>query len=131
MSRATVLARGRAAAERGMVDSVTITRKTGVTTNDLTGAVTPTVDAIYGGKCRVQQATAQGNRTDAGEVSVIVLGLQLQLPIVGSELVARGDVVVVDACANDSSLVGRTFTVRDLHHKSEATARRLTCEEVT
>lgn len=131
MSRESVLARGRAAAEAGMADSCTIRRTTGVATDDQTGAVVPTQTTVYTGKCRIQQTVAMGRRFEAGEASVVVLHLELQLPVVGSEAVARGDIVTVDAAVNDASLVGRTFRIRDLHHKSEATARRMTCEEVT
>lgn len=129
MSRESVLARGRAAAEAAMVDAVTIRRTTGMTTVGPT--VTPVQTVVYTGKARIQQAQAMGRRMDIGEAELIILHLELQLPVVGSEAVARGDVVTVTAAVNDSALVGRTFEVRDLHHKTEATARRMTCEEVT
>lgn len=129
MSRQSVLARARAAAELGMADTVTIRRTTGVTTVGPT--VTPVQTVVYAGKARVQQAAAMGQRTDIGEAELVILRLELQLPVVGSEAVARGDIVTVDSAVNDTALPGRTFEVRDLHHKSEATARRMTCEEVT
>ena len=131
MSRASLLARGRAAALAGMIDACQITRVTGATTDDLTGAVIPTSAVIYAGACRIQQTVAMGQRTDAAEATAIVLRLELQLPVVGSESVGRGDQVTLTASVNDPALVGRTFKIRDLHHKSEATARRMTLEEVT
>lgn len=131
MSRESVLARGRVAAEVGMVDAVTIRRTTGVSTNDQTGAVTPVQTVIYTGKARIQQSIAMGQRVESGEASLVVLRLELQLPVATSTAVDRGDIVTVDSAVNDASLPGRTFVIRDLHHKSEATARRMTCEEVT
>jgi hypothetical protein len=131
MTRDSVLARARAFAEAGMTDTCTIQRQTGVTTDDLTGQVTPIYAAIYSGACRIQQAAAMGQRTESGEASVVVLRLELQLPIVGSEGVERGDRVTITAAVNDTALVGRVFTIRDLAHKSEASARRMTLEEVS
>lgn len=131
MSRETVLARGRTAAEAGMTDTCLIQRKSGGVTDDLTGVVTPTWATVYTGRCRIQQADAMGQRTESGEASVVVLRLELQLPIVGSEAVAHGDRVTVTAATNDTALVGRVFTIRDLAHKSEATARRVSLEEAT
>lgn len=131
MSRASVLARGRTEAEAGMADACTVEHHTGQTTDDLTGQVTDTWTTVYTGKCRIQQSIAMGQRTDAGEVSVVVLRLELQLPVAGSENVARGDRVTITAAVGDAALPGRRFTIRDLHHKSEATARRMTIEERT
>lgn len=132
MTRAAVLARGREAAEAGMADACSVQRETAVITDDLDPSiVTPTLVGVYSGKCRIQQSIAMGQRTEAGEVSVVVLRLELQLPVIGSENIARGDIVILTAAVNDPSLIGRRFTIRDLHHKSEATSRRMTIEERT
>lgn len=131
MSRDTVLARGRAMAEAGMAEACTIRRRTGQTTDDLTGAVTPVYVTVYSGRCRVQQSLAMGARTDAGEISTVVARRELQLPVVASVGVRHGDEATITACVNDPDLVGRVFVLRDEHTKSEATARRMTCEEPT
>jgi len=131
MSRDTVLARGRAIAERAFIDTCTIRRRTGETTDDLTGAVTPTYSTVYTGTCRIQQSIAQGQRVESGEASVVVLRRELQLPVVASAAVRHGDEATITASVNDPALVGRVFVLRDEHSKSEATARRMTCEEPT
>jgi hypothetical protein len=132
MSAASAMLRGRVMAEQLMVDACTITFQTGVTTNDLTGVVTPTTSPRYTGKCKMQIAgVGGGNRTDVGEVSLLVLRLELHLPAVGSESVSRGDLVTITASAHDAALVGRTFLVRDVFHKSFETARRMGIEETT
>lgn len=133
MSATSLTLRGRARAEALMVDACAIVRRTGQTTDDLTGAVTPTTTAVYSGACKVQTAGAGslGDRTDAGEVTRDVLRMELHLPVVGSETVARGDIVTITASALDPALVGRTLLIRDLVHKSYLTARRLVVEEVT
>ena len=131
MSIQAAVAAGRRAAQALMTDTCTITHVTGTTTDDLTGLVTQQRATRYAGACRIQAPAAQGQRADVGEATVTVLRMQLQLPVAGTELVARGDQVVVTASAGDAALVGRVWVVRDLAHKSHATARRMTIEEVT
>lgn len=54
MSRESVLARGRFAAELGMVDACTIRRRNpGGTTDPDTGYPTQAYTQLYAGKCRV------------------------------------------------------------------------------
>jgi hypothetical protein len=125
------VAAGRHAAESLMTDSCTITAVTATVTDDLSGQVVQQTRIRYLGRCRVQAPDVQGLRLDVGEVSRVVLRLQLQVPVAGTELVARGDQVLITVSPGDSALVGRTFVVRDLAHKSHATSRRLSIEEVT
>lgn len=130
MTAATVLARGRAAAERNMVDTCTIRRRTGETTDEY-GRITPTYgDPFYEGKCRVQQAGAQASAQQPGEAYVLMLRLEVQLPmsVTGLEV---GDEIGIVTSAHDPDLPGRTFLVRDLAHKTHATARRVQCTEQT
>lgn len=129
MSLSTILAHGRAQAEQRMFDACTIQHPTGVTTDDTTGVVTPTMTTIYTGPCRITMA-GTGSPTDAGEVTVAVLSLQVHLPIAGTGDVVHGDLVTITAARNDPELVGRTLRVISKQLKSEATARRVTCEEV-
>lgn len=131
MTRASVLARGRAAALAGMVDGCTITRVTSVVTDPDTGVQTPTTATIYSGVCRVQQRTPGGVRPlDAGEAYLLMLRMEVQLPNSATGI-AVGDTVTITASVNDADLVDREFRVRELAHKSEATARRIGVEEVT
>lgn len=131
MTRASVLARGRTAALAGMVDTCRITRVTGTVTDPDTGVVTPGYTTIYEGVCRVQQRSASDARpADAGEAYLVLLRLELQLPNSATGI-AVGDTATITASVNDADLVDREFRVRELAHKSEATARRLGVEEVT
>lgn len=133
MSAATALARGRLAAQALMVDACTIQHRTGQTTDPLSGVVTPTYALKYSGKAKVQTAGAgsMGRRYNVGEVAEVMVRLELHLPIVGSESVARGDLITITVCLHDAALVGRVMRVHDLSHKSFATARRFLLEEVT
>lgn len=133
MSAASALARGRAAAEALMVDTCAITRVSGSTTDDLTGAVTPTEGPVYSGRCKVQTAGsgAMGRRYDIAEVSTVMLRLELHLPMATSTTAQRGDLVRITASVHDPALLGRLFRLHDLAHKSFATARRFLLEEAT
>lgn len=128
MSLTTILAHGRAAANNRMMDACTVRRITGVTT-DSAGVVTPTKIVVYSGPCRITMS-GQGSPTEGGEATVAVLAMELHLPITGSEDVRHLDEVTVDSALNDTALVGRTLRVSSKQIKSEATARRISVEEV-
>lgn len=123
MSRASALTRGRAAAEAGMVDACTIRRRTGETTDDNSGEVTPTWADVYAGRCRVQQRTVQARSETPGQDYQLLTQLELQIPIAAPALLV-GDEVAITA-SGDPQLVGAVLIVRDLAAKSEATARRI------
>jgi hypothetical protein len=130
-ARAELIQRARAAAEEGMVDTCIIRRSTGETTDQASGVVTPTYLSPnpYTGKCRVQQSLAQADQHDAGEDYQLQLRLTLQLPmsVIGAEV---GDQVTITA-SRDPDLVGRAFLIRDLFHKTDASARRIGITERT
>jgi Family of unknown function (DUF6093) len=130
MSATTATLRGRAAAENLMIDACTVQRVTGSATNDTTGVVTPTYSTIYTGKCRVQQVVPIAKPANVGEAAVWLQRLVLQLPmsVVG---IQSDDLVTITASVLDGDLVGRTFHVRELGHKTHATARRVQLEEIT
>lgn len=125
-----LLASGRRAIERLMVDECVIRRDGGTSYDPDTGYPTENSSEVYAGKCRVQQQTASAGARDVGEAAVLLLRLEVQVPmsVVG---VQADDVVEVTASQHDPDLVGRRFRVRDLFHKTHATSRRLGVEEVT
>jgi hypothetical protein len=126
MSRASVLARGRVAAALGMQDACTIRRPSGSgTTDPVTGYPTQSYTTLYTGKCRVQQQAVISRAHDVGEDTVWVVRFDLQLPVDGSEGLAVEDQVTITAAVNDADLIGRTFIITELAHKSEATSRRV------
>ncbi len=129
MSAAEVLARGRAFAAELLVDECTIRRRTGEATGP-GGVVTPTHEVLYQGKCRVQQAAATASSSDVGEDMLLMLRLEVQLPMSVTGLRVE-DEVTVDTSAHDPDLPGRVFVVKDLAHKSHATARRVGVVERT
>jgi hypothetical protein len=132
VSAATVLARGRAAAERLMVDACLIRRRTGESTDPDSGVITPTYSTVYEGKCRVQQSTGSSSATeeDAGEAHQLMVRFEVQIPmsVVG---VQADDEVLITASVHDPDLVDREFLVRGLAHKTHAVMRRLQVQEAT
>lgn len=126
MSRTTALARGQVAAEAGMRDACTIQRASGSgTTDPVTGYPTQNYTTLYSGKCRVQQQVAVSRAHDVGEDTVWVVRFVLQLPVAGTEGLTVEDLVTITAAVNDADLVGRVFSITELAHKSEPTARRV------
>ena len=130
MSREIVLARGRAAAEKGMTDTCTIRRITGSTTDPNSGVISPSYATLFIGSCRVQQAQAQAQQTDAGEAYLLLLRLEVQLPMSLAGL-RVSDEITIDTSAHDPDLVDRVFLVRDLAHGTHKTARRVQVTEKT
>lgn len=132
MSRASVLARGRAAAEAGMVDACTIVRVAGTTTDRDTGVVTETTTSVYSGACRLQEQMAFARETQPTPDNPTLMRYRvLQLPVATSTGVRKNDQVTITACPNDPDMVGKVLVVRDLSGKTEATSRRLGVEEAT
>lgn len=114
-----------------MVDACTVRRRTGETTDLSTGAVTPTYDVILAGQsCKVQTRGNWGESREVGEAALVVLSIEVHFPIAVVALETR-DEITVDVAVYDPDLIGRVFRVKDLHHKSYATARRVMCQEVT
>jgi hypothetical protein len=129
VNRAEVLVRAQAFAEEGMVDTCTIRRRTGETTDENSGTTTPTWADLYAGKCRVQQAIAQAAQHDAGEDYLLQLRLEVQLPMTVTGVKVGDEITIVTS--RDPDLPGRAFLVRDLFHKTDASSRRVGVTERT
>ncbi|MEO3929242.1 DUF6093 family protein [Micromonosporaceae bacterium B7E4] len=134
MSAASVLARGRRAAERLMVDACEIVEITGTSTDLDSAQVVETAEVVYAGPCRVQQASASSASATSelvGEADRLMVSRVLALPVATSTGIRAGHRVTITACRHDPDLVGRRFVVRVEASKTHATARRLGIEEVT
>jgi hypothetical protein len=125
MSAASITARGQARAQALLMnDACTIRRRTGDGPAAADGSVSPTYTTLYTGQCRVQQVTTEPTAADAGEDRQLLIRLTVQLPISVTGLEAA-DEITITAAAHDADLVGRTFLINGLHHKSNATSRRV------
>ncbi|GIF08661.1 DUF6093 family protein [Actinoplanes siamensis] len=129
VNRDDVLAAGRVAAEAGMLDTCVIRRRTGEASDEW-GAVAETWTQLYSGKCRVQHRDVQAQEEIAGEARLLMVRLEVHLPmsVVGLE---PEDEVLITASRSDPDLPGRVFTIRDLAHGTEKTARRIGVVERT
>ena len=129
MTALRAMLRGRAAAERNMVDACTITRTTGSTTDPETGATSLTTTTVYTGKCRFQQAAAGASGQNVAEANIYQVAHLVQLPM--SVTGVRVEDVVTATVSIDPDLVGRRFWVRAVAEGTHKTARRLPIELVT
>ncbi len=128
MTAASVLARGRVAAERLMTDACTVTYKTGATTQDeTTGREVPVYATRFTSKCKVQARSVSVQAVEAGARMVATSTLEVHLPIT-AEAVEVDDVVEVTASVYDPQLVGQKFRVVAPVAKSHATSRRFQVE---
>lgn len=134
MSATSAILRGRTAAERLMVDTVTVTRLDPVatTTDGETGVVTKVYTTVYTGKAKIQRTTraSRVTPTNVGEAEVFLARLELHLPVAVLD-VASDDIATVTASTLDPDLVGMVFHVRELAAKTFQTARRFGIELVT
>jgi hypothetical protein len=114
-----------------MVDTVTITRVTGSTTDTDTGVVAPTTATVYTGRAKIQQSEVPtGEPRNLGEASVLVVRLELHLPVSATGLLID-DVATVTASVLDPDLVGKRLVIRFVARKTFLTARRCDVTEVT
>lgn len=128
MSRALLLARAQAAAERGMEDACVVQRRTGESVG-AGGVITPTYVTLYTGKCRVRTLAESGQRDDVGEASRVIVRRQVQLPVSVTGL--KPDDRITIATSLDPELVGRVFAIREVIGQTNVSARRCEVIEAT
>lgn len=124
----------RAYAESRMVDTVLIERQSSAGTEDeATGHITRAWVTVYSGKCRWQQRSQAAASPDIAGGVVTVQSTELHLPVADSAAVLPNDGAKWRAtamtCANDPSRVGRSLNITGDMWKTDATARRLICQE--
>lgn len=123
---------GRRWAESLMVDACIIRRTIGPPgeLNPETGERTPApTEAVYTGKCKVQTYEAHESKPDAGEHVFTVQRYSVHIPV-SAPAIAVDDRIEITAAVADPHLIGRTYRVSGLLHKSLATAQRLLVDEV-
>ena len=131
MSRASALAAGQRMAEASRADTCTIRRLAGSSTDQDVGEITQTWTELYAGSCRVQQqaGAGQSGQHEVGEDYRLLLRLTVQLPVEVTGLEVLDEITIT--ASRDADLVGRTFLIRDLMHKTDETARRVGVTERT
>lgn len=132
MSVAAVVARGRVAAERLMVDTCTVSTWTGRTAqNETTGAEAKVYEVDFTSPCKVQQRQLKPTEPEVGGRRVAIDEVEIHLPVSAGQ-VSEGQVVEITAvgAGSDSRLVGRKFVVSSPMNKTNATATRLRVKEL-
>ena len=116
-------------AETRMPDTCEIKRQSGTVRDDESGTRVPSYTTLYTGKCRVQQNSGMPASSDVGQDFVLLLTLEVQLPMSVTGLKVDDRIQITTSL--DPDLIGRTFLIRGLAHKTEASARRVQCTERT
>ena len=120
-------------AESMMVDTCTITRASGPPTFDaVTGVYTdPTPTTVYTGKCRVRTRSLgflRNREVEAGERETVIWPYMVMVPVTDADVQVLDKVTVT--ASQDPALVGVTLRVRTAQLATNATARKLDCEEI-
>ena len=125
MSASSAVLAGRRLAESLMTDRVSIRRPTSEI-DDNTGL--PVSSVVYAGKGKVQTYEAFEKTPDVGGSTVFIQRYSVHIPA-ESYAPAPNDVVEVVYSEQDRFLVGRTYVVQALLHKSKATSYRLLVDD--
>lgn len=131
MNAVRALQRGRARAESLMIDTCTITRRSGqLATDPVTGKTTAVSIPVYTGKCKVQSKNGSTASPEAGEHSYTVVSRQVHIPANAAD-VKDGDLVTITASALNDYSVGKKYVVEGFTPDSYDTAARLPVKELT
>ena len=127
------LMRGRAAAERLMVDTCIIRRGASEPVIDEdTGAVTEGSRAVvYEGKCKVQSRSTVSTSPDAGGHSFVVVAREIHIPMDDAGNVRDDDAVELTSSRFNGFTVGKEYRVEGFTPDSFDTAARLPVTEMT
>lgn len=121
----------RVEAESLMLDSCTVERSLGITTDPITGQVSDAVEAVYEGACKIQSFNARGVEPVAGGHKFLEASYQVHFPY-GADAefgITTGDVVNV-VTAHNSRLGGLRFRLTEPDLKTHSTADRWNAELV-
>jgi hypothetical protein len=130
MSVASVLARGRAAAEQLMVDTCLIERHTGRVFNSVTGVYDDVWTQVYSGPCRVKGGARSSGGRDAefGEHEATLHAYEIRLPWDTTPEIKREDRLTVTT-SDDTWVIGRLLEIVDVAFSGTTTSRRIAAED--
>lgn len=133
MTATSVVARGRAAANALMVDTITFRDNDGTTTFDSdTGEyVTTPGTELYNGPCQIQVTDTVPRDATVGEQQIVIERIIVKIPWDAADVPVDAVGTVSAAGTLSGSVVGRKYRVTGTHDKTYATATRLACELVS
>lgn len=143
MSQRTTIIRGRIFNERLMTSTCVVERITGKALDPVTLRNVDTKQLLYGdptdptnlevGKCKIRIAAASAGIQEREPIGqqVAMQERVLSLPVAGTELVRKNDIVTILTNPDDPGLVGHTFRIKGFGTQTSATARRFSVEEAS
>jgi len=132
VSRASVLAKGRAFTEASMTDTCVIRRAGGSPVlNEETGQYEPSFVDVYSGPCKVRFITSTVSEQDYQSQTVVEQQVVLSLPVEESTPVVVNDIAEITTSQTNVSAIGKTFRIAGLFDQTYATARRFPVEVVS
>jgi len=118
-------------AESRMTDTCTIRRPGAPTFNSTTGAYTASSTTVYTGKCRVRTRSLgflRERAAESGEEQTVLWRYMVSVPVSVTDLTVL-DEITIDT-STDPALVGVLMRVRVVSLVTDATARKMDCEEI-
>lgn len=143
MSQRTTIIRGRIFNERLMTSTCIIERVTSKSLNPASLRNEDSKQLIYGdpdnptdlekGKCKIRIAAASAGIQEREPIGqqIAMQERVLSLPVAGTELVRKNDIVTILTNPDDEGLVGHTFRIKGFGTQTSATARRFSVEEAS
>lgn len=128
MSAASLVERGRRAAEALMIDACRITSGGEPVTDPDTGEVTNTRTVVYQGKCEVKSQALAVSTPDAGGATFTVVPSVVKIPANAANI-KDGYEVEITASALNSFTVGKVYRVSGFTPDTFDTAFRLPVKE--
>lgn len=122
----------RAQAESLMCDTVRIELRGEVSVDPVTLQDIPVSwNVLYEGKARIQRRVSESRTAVAGDLTVAVDAIEVQLPWTAPNIPRRAEVEVLAVSPLSSAEVGMRLWVREDESKTHATKRTLACEAVS
>ena len=114
-----------------MTDTCTIRRPDSPAFDSTTGTYTASSTTVYSGKCRVRTRSLgflRSSETEAGEEQVVQWPYMVSVPISVTGLAVLDEITI--NTSTDPALEGVVMRVRVVSLITNATARKMDCEEI-
>lgn len=114
-----------------MIDTCTITRPGTPVFDPATGTYTTPSTTVYTGKCRVRTRSLgflRSRDVEAGERETVIWPYTVAVPVSAADIQVLDEVTI--NTSNDPALVDHALRVRTAQLATDATARKMDCEEI-
>lgn len=125
MSALSAIARGRAYVEAQMTDTCQIGVESDGVLDETTDEYGVIFTVLYEGPCLFRAGVRLGNEVDAAGQGLFLQNAVVKVPIEGTEMLGKGNVVILTGSATDPGIVGVRARVTGPFAQTYATSRRL------